>query len=885
MRRYLVSAIALALAGASAAAIAATPAANAGTEQLATTQLPRSVRPTHYDVAVVPHASKMGFDGQVTVSVDVLNSTDSITLNAVDMDFSKVSLTSLKNRMAFADPKVTIDAKAQTATFTFSHPLPPGPYKLSMTYTGKIGTQANGLFAIDYNTQSGKKRALYTQFENSDARRFIPSWDEPAYKATFNLTATVPSDEMAVSNMPAASKKDLGNGLTQVTFQPSPKMSTYLLFFGLGDFDRATTMSDGTEIGVITQKGKTGQAKFALDSAKTILHEYNDYFGVPYPLPKLDNIASPGSSQFFSAMENWGAIYTFEYSLLMDPAISTDSDKQRIFSTAAHEMAHQWFGDLVTMRWWDDLWLNEGFASWMEVRTTARLHPEWHTNLDDVGTREGAMSRDAVATTHPVVQHVDTVEQASQAFDTITYSKGQAVINMLEVYVGPDKWREGVRNYIKAHAHGNTVSDDLWKEVQAAAGKPVTQIAHDFTLQPGIPLIKVASSACSNGKTTLTLTQGEFTKDRPNKKPLSWHVPVIAKSIGSSEEARTVVNGTATLEVLGCGPVLVNAGQSGYYRTLYTPAEFAAIKNDFNKLEPIDQLGLMGESWALGMAGLQPASSYLDLAQNTPADADPQVWGDIAGSFSGLHNYYRGDKARQDRFDAFAIKQLKPAFARVGWEARPGEGDPTTILRTQLIGVLANLGDTDVINEVNRRFAAQDTDPKAVPTALRKTIYAVVARNADEATWNKLHAMAKAETSALIKDRLYSLLAIAKDDALAKRALNMAITDEPGATNSAGMIRAVGYEHPDMAWDFAMAHRAEIDKLVDSTSSSRYYPGIGGSSNDPAMIGKIQAYADAHIAKSSRRAADTVIADIKYRQMVRKDRLPAIDAWLARNGG
>jgi aminopeptidase N len=502
-----------------------------------------------------------------------------------------------------------------------------------------------------------------------------------------------------------------------------------------------------------------------------------------------------------------------------------------------------------------------------------------------VGTREGAMSRDAVATTHPVVQHVETVEQASQAFDAITYAKGEAVINMLEAYVGPDAWRAGVRNYIKAHAYGNTVSDDLWKAVQGAAGKPVTQIAHDFTLQPGIPLIRVASSACSNGKTTLTLSQGEFTKDRPNKTPLKWHVPVIAQSIGGSEVARTVVDGKATLDVAGCGPVLVNAGQSGYYRTLYTPAEFTAIKGQFAKLAPIDQMGLMGDSWALGMAGLQPASSYLDLAQVTPADADPQIWGDIAGSFSGLHGYYRGDDARQARLDAFAIKQLKPVFARVGWEAKADEGDPTTILRTQLIGVLADLGDADVISEVQRRYAAQDTDPKAVPAALRKTIYAVVARNADAAGWDKLHAKAKAETTPLIKDRLYALLSISKDKALAKRALELALTDEPGATNSAGMIRAVGYEHPDMAWEFAMAHRAQIDKLVDSTSSSRYYPGIGSSSNDPAMIDKINAYADAHIAKGSRRAAETVIANIQYRQMVRKERLPAIDAWLAKNGG
>ncbi|MFZ2236556.1 MAG: M1 family metallopeptidase [Dokdonella sp.] len=883
MRSYLISIIGLLLASASINASSAMPEASTDSEPLTTTQLPRGVRPTHYDVAVVPHADKLTFDGRVTVSIDVLTTTDSITLNALDLTFSKVSLTSLKNRMAYADPKVALNAETQTATFTFSHTLTPGGYTLSMTYAGKIGTQANGLFAIDYDTASGKKRALYTMFAPSDARRFIPSWDEPAYKATFTLEATVPSDEMAVSNMPATSKKDIGDGMSRVQFQQSPKMSTYLLFFGVGDFDRATTMSGATEIGVITQKGKTDQAKFALDSARTILHDYNEYFGVPYPLPKLDNIASPGRG-VFSAMENWGAIYTFEYVLLMDPAISTEADKQNIFITAAHEIAHQWFGNLVTMRWWDDVWLNEGFASWMESRTSAKLHPEWQTSLDAVGTRERAMSRDAVATTHPIVQRIDTVEQATQSFDAITYLKGQAVIAMLEAYVGADPWREGVRNYIKAHAHGSAVSDDLWKALQAVAGKPVTQIAHDFTLQPGIPLIRVTSSACHDGNTTLSLTQGEFTKDRPNKTALKWHVPVIARSIGSSEDARTVVDGKATLEVPGCGPVLVNAGQSGYYRTLYAPADVNAIKNDFTKLEPIDQLGLMDESWALGLAGLQPASSFLDLVQKTPADADPRIWANIATSFSNLHNYYRGDKARQQRFDTFAIRTLKPVFARIGWEARADEGAPTTILRTQLIEVLADVGDADLINESNRRFAAQDSDPKAIPTALRKTVYIVVARTANAATWEKLHAMAKAETSALVKDGLYTLLAVASDDALAKRALNMAITDEPGATNGAGMIGAVGYYHPDMAWKFAMAHRTEIDKLVDP-NASQFYPGIGGSSNDPAMIGKINTYAKAHIAEGSRRVADTVIANITYRQMVRKERLPAIDAWLMKNGG
>ncbi|HEV8694015.1 MAG TPA: M1 family peptidase, partial [Lysobacter sp.] len=289
MRRTLVTAITLALAGV--APIVAAQASVAPPAVNATTQLPRNVRPTHYEVAVVPHAESMNFDGHVAITLEVLEPTASITLNAVDMTFANSWLAAAETARAIPlTPKVSIDATAQTATFTFAKPLTPGRYTLTTDYTGKIGTQANGLFAIDYDTRAGKKRALYTQFENSDARKFIPSWDEPNYKATFDLTATVPSAQMAVSNMPAAETTDLGNGSKRVRFAQSPKMSTYLLFFGLGDFERATLQADGTEVGVVTQTGMIDQAKFALESSVGVLREYNDYFGVKYPLPKLDNI-------------------------------------------------------------------------------------------------------------------------------------------------------------------------------------------------------------------------------------------------------------------------------------------------------------------------------------------------------------------------------------------------------------------------------------------------------------------------------------------------------------------------------------------------------------------------------------------------------------------
>ncbi len=888
MRRNLVTAaITLALCGAASLASAQTPAeisraANPPAVR-ATTQLPHGVKPSHYAIEVTPHADKMAFDGKVKISLDVLEPTSTIVLQAVNMSFANSVLTGASGKKLV--PKVSVDAENQTATFAFAAPLAAGSYVLATDYTGVINTQANGLFAIDYDTDAGKQRALYTQFENSDARKFVPSWDEPNFKATFDLTVNAPAAQMAVSNMPVVESKDIGNGLKRVVFQTSPKMSTYLLFLGLGEFDRATDSVDGTEVGVVTPKGKVGQAAGALEASKLVLKEYNDYFGVKYPLPKLDNIAAPGRSQFFSAMENWGAIFTFEYALLVDPKISTIGNVQGIFSIAAHEIAHQWFGDLVTMSWWDDLWLNEGFATWMAARTTAKFHPEWKTELGAVGGREGAMSRDAVATTHPVVQKIETVEQASQAFDAITYSKGGAVIRMLENYVGEDAWREGVRAYMRKHAYGNTVSDDLWSAVQTAAGKPILDIAHDFTLQPGVPLITVDSATCANGKTTLQFTQGEFTKDRPGKTPLRWRVPVVAQAVGGARVDTVVEGGKGSLVVPGCGAVVVNAGQGGYYRTLYGAEQFAAISKGFATLSTMDQLGIMNDTWALGMGGLRSASDYLDLAKNVPADADPAIWSDIAGSLSGLDGYYDGDAKRQAKFRKFALSVLRPAFARIGWNAKADDSAPVQLLRTQLIGTLAGLDDEAVIAEARRRFAAGPDDANAMPPALRNTITGIVAYNADAATWDKLHAMAKAEKTPLIKDSLYSMLSIAKDKALAQRALELALTDEPGATNSAGMIGAVSGSHPDMAFDFALAHREQVDKLVDSTSQARYYPGIGGGSSDKAMIGKLRAYADKYIAPSSRNATETAIANIEYRLKVRETRIPAIDAWLQKHGG
>jgi aminopeptidase N len=885
MQRSLISLAVMALIGVSAGLtspmVAAAPAAKAAQ---VTTQLPTNAVPTHYAVSLVPDAANSTFSASVTIALEIKQATNTLTLNAADLKFSAAAISAGPGKPAVAASDIGVDNDKQTATFKFAQPLAKGSYQLKLDYTGVIGTQAAGLFSLDYQNGGAKKRALYTQFENSEARRVIPSWDEPNYKATFALEATVPAGQMAVSNMPVTSTSKLADGRELVRFATSPKMSTYLLFFGLGEFERASAVESGVELGVVTQKGSLGQAQFALDSSVAVLKEYNDYFGVKYPLPKLDNIAAPGRSQFFGAMENWGAIFTFEYAMLLDPRVATQSDKETSFLVAAHEMAHQWFGDLVTMNWWDDLWLNEGFASWMESRTTTRLHPEWKWELKAVGTREQAMERDALATTHPVVQHIATVEQASQAFDSITYQKGESVIRMLENYVGDEAWRAGVRSYIAKHAYGNTRSDDLWVEVEKAARKPVTAIAHDFTLQPGVPLIRVSEAVCKNGKTTIALTQGEFSKDQENKKPLSWRVPVIAQTIGGTT-VRTVVNGgKASMTLPGCGAVLVNAGQSGYYRTLYAPKAFAALAGSFAGMSTIDQLGLLSDTWSLGMAGLMPASGFMDLANTAPVDAAPQVWQKIAGVLASLHASYEGKPEQRAALDKFARARLAPVLARIGWTAAKDEAAPVANLRETLVSALGMVGDEGVVAEARRRYAASATDAAAMPAALRRPILAVIAANADAAAWDQLHAAAQEEKSTMIKSELYDLLGTAKDKALAQRALELALTDEGGATTGASIIGRVSGQHPDLAFDFALAHREQVEKKIDATSRSRYFPGLGGRSADPAMIDKLRAYAKEHLPADAQGDTKTAIASIQYRVKVRTTRLPEIDAWLAKHG-
>ena len=629
--------------------------------------LPDDVVPDAYRLAITPHVAEATFDGSVEIDVEVRRATDRIVLDSADLAIASVAL----DAEATA-PRIALDAERQRATFLFDHPLALGQHTLRIAYSGKIQDQAAGLFRLKYDTPGGAATALFTMFEDSDARRFVPSWDEPARRATFDLTVTVPAEQMAIGNMPVASTEPLSGNLKRVRFATTPKMSTYLLFFGLGDFERVHRDVAGVDVGVIVKRGDGAQAAYALDAAARILPYYNAWFGTPYPLPKLDMVAGAGGSVTFGAMENWGAIFYFERDLLIDTRLASEEDRHRVFDVIAHEVAHQWFGDLVTMAWWDDLWLNEGFASWMQVKATQELHPEWQGWARNAASKQHAMDIDARRGTHPVIMRIDDVSQTEGAFDTITYSKGSQIVRTLEAWMGDDAFRDGVRRYVAAHAYGNSVTDDLWQSLDAQAARPVRAIARDLTLQPGVPMIVEHDARCVGGRIEVTLSQDQFTVEGSHAG--RWHVPVALAVLGGGR-ARAVVEGPRPqrVTVAGCGPLVINAGQASYLRVRYSEAGLATLSAQFARLGVDDQLGLLSDTQALALAGRLPMGALLGLMRRVPASADPLVIHLLVAQLTDLDVLHDGLPA-QPAFRAFARSLLAPVFARVGWTAQARRG-------------------------------------------------------------------------------------------------------------------------------------------------------------------------------------------------------------------
>ena len=846
--------------------------------------LPTRINPLHYDIDVDPDAPHSTFVGAAKIDVAISEPTYQITLNAVDLDIRSAQLSAIGGTGQGQSSVVSYDKERQTATLTFPGEVPAGRYQLALGYAGKINDGAAGLFHLDYDNHGRHQRALFTQFESADARRFVPCWDEPNKKATFTVSTTVPAGQMAVSNMPVVeSTPGRVPGTRHVRFETTPRMSTYLLFLGQGDFERVSRTVDGVDVGVVVKRGDLDQAAFALDTAVHVLGYLNDYFGYKYPLPKMDLIAAPGASQAFSAMENWGALLYFERAILVDPRISTEGDRQNVYVVIAHEMAHQWFGDLVTMDWWDDLWLNEGFASWMEVKATDHFHPEWHLWLGQLMSKQSAMGLDARVGSHPVIQPIQDVLQSDQAFDVITYDKGEAVIAMLEAYVGEQAFRSGVRNYIRKYAFGNTVTDDLWKEVDAVSPLKITDIAHDFTLREGVPLLRVERQKRPT-EDIVTLDQDRFGLDEESKAHRRWQIPVVARPVDDSRALTFAVVDRLEFGKPGAGPFLINAGQHGYFRTLYHNELFAELVARFDGFTSADQLGILNDTGSLANAGYQPEGDMLALLARVPVRSDPIVVTAMVRQVAALDKLLE-DLPSQGPFRVYGRRRLGPVLEHVGWDPKPGESDNVASLRELTLTALARFGDTAVVGEARQRFQSLRREPHSLSAATRRTVLQIVAEGADASTWDELHALARAATTPLEKLELYNLLGASRDRAIAARGLELAFSPEVEVSNGAQILSRVGERHPELAFDYGVAHLEELNSRIEPDVRYRFLSRIVAGSHDPALLERLHDYAEKNIPANARLSVVQADSSVTCTLWFRAQRAPDIATWLASHGG
>jgi aminopeptidase N len=798
--------------------------------------LPKTVVPKAYRIDITPDLKKLALTGSETIDIDVRAPTSSITLNQAGLTLQTATLDGLP-------AKISEDENAQTATLAFAKPIAAGAHKLAIAYTGPIPQTPNGIYYDDYKTPAGaSKRMLVTQFEVADARRMFPGWDEPAFKATFQLSATLPSDLVAVSNMPIAKTTPAGAGLKHVEFATTPRMSTYLLALVAGDMGALHGTAGGTQMNAYAPAGEQDKAAYAISIEKQILPYYNAYFGVPYPLPKLDLLAIPGNYEA-GAMENWGAITFIDNSVLFDPKTSSPDTRQNIYVTVSHEMAHQWSGDLVTMGWWDNIWLNEGFATWMETKAADHFNPSWEIWPRAHETREGAMAQDAHPTTHPIQQVIKDVSQANSAFDQISYQKGEQIIRMIEDWIGPDVFRDGMRHYMKAHQYGNATSADLWAALSSASHKDVAKVAAGFTEQPGIPLVEVTRN-CAGGKASLGLTQDRFTIHDPHPKKLSWMIPLTIGAPGTPPVHLILGAEKATVPLAGCtAPAKVNMGEDGYYRTQYDAASLQALAGIFPNLGAADRANLLGDQFALFVAGRASLTDYLTLLSGIAKERNIAVWDDTLAHLHRLDDALAGSALRP-QFDAYAVSLIRPEFDRLGWDAKPGESFLDSLLRPQLIGALGRYGDKDVIAEADRRFSAFLKNPEALPAALREPVLNIVGHHADQATYDTLKKLGTQATSTEEKLRYFAAMASASDPALIRQTVAFAGAGQvPNGRITIFLYEASASSgSPDLLFNLVLPHEDELNKLLppDGTGPSVAAAAAAGSSN-PAIAKALMA--------------------------------------------
>jgi puromycin-sensitive aminopeptidase len=657
-------------------------------------RLSDDVLPRAYRLTLEPDLEAAVFAGHVEIDCDVTAAVDAIVLNAVDLEISSATV-------ALADGSTltgttTLDAETERATIALGATIEPGPVTVVVAFTGILNDQLTGFYRSTFVDADGVTQTIATtQMEATDARRAFPCFDEPAKKATFEISLVVPEHLATYSNSEITSTETLGNGTKLVRFAPTMIMSTYLVAFVVGPFEATDALDvDGTPVRVVYPPGKAHLAPFALEVAAFSLRYFTEYFNIPYPGDKLDLLAIPDFA--FGAMENLGCVTFRETALLVDPATASRLEVERVVDVVAHEIAHMWFGDLVTMGWWEGIWLNEAFATFMEVKCTDAFRPQWGRWVSFGTSRSAAMAIDGLHSTRPIEFEVISPSDARGMFDMLTYEKGGSVLRMLEEYLGEETFREGIRRYLTTHAYSNTVTNDLWAALADASGQPVGEIMDTWILQGGHPLVTVEDGVVSQQPFAYGPATGESAIGEV------WEIPLLTRPLTGGPVTTELLRG----ESLPIAPgTIVNAGGWGVYRTRYGATELAAIAARLGDLDSLERATLIFDGWAATLAGLQPLESFLTLVEGLGTAIEPAPWTVISGALTTTSIVI--DDQDRDTLAAAVRSLFTPLLDTLGWEPVAGEDEQAPTLRALAITSLGTIGaDEAVRTEALARFDA-----------------------------------------------------------------------------------------------------------------------------------------------------------------------------------
>jgi aminopeptidase N len=830
-------------------------------------RLPASAIPEHYDLHVTPDLSSATFAGEVGIAVHLAQPTDAITLNAAEMEFLETTVTAAGTTQTAT---VTLDAARETATLRVPRPLPAGAATINIRYTGRLNDKLRGF----YLSRGNNRNYAVSQMEPTDARRAFPCFDEPSLKATFTISATIDVRDTAISNGRILSDTaGPGAGKHTLRFSTSPEMSSYLVALAVGDWACLSGSADGIPIRVCGTPDRKDQLGFSLQAAEFAMRYYDRYFSIKYPFEKLDILGVPDFSA--GAMENAGAIIVRERLLLVDDRTASNGAREQVADVLNHEMAHQWFGDLVTMAWWDDIWLNEGFATWMERKPIEEWHPEWNPQLDEVRDTQAAMSLDALDATRPIRTQVDTPDQINQVFDAIAYQKTGAVVRMVEGYVGAENYRAGIIAYLKKFSYRNATGEGYWSTIAATTGKPVDAILSSYITQKSMPLVGVTTS-CINGTTQVALTQKPISPTVPAS--TLWQIPVCFKRAGNGRTeaaACSVLSRASQIVTLGgCSAwTFANANSLGYYRTSYASRDLDALGGALESggLSPLEQTSLLEDVWALVRLNEQNITGFLSLSNRLmKAALSPAI-----SAATGRINYISDhliDAPQRPAFEHWVQDTLRPLADELGYTPRPQDSDERRGIRSSVLYTLGYAGrDPNVLKEARRRVDMQMGNAGAMDPSLAQTFLQLAAINGDAALYDQyVDRMKRASQGRQYQYR--DALAYFLDPALRERTLDYTTSAEIRTQDSPGVIGGL-LARPWASRDTWAYVKTNWDELERSLGVFQGLPYIAGSTSDfcdQSARDDVKAFFDAHpiqaIDRSVRESLETIDRCIATRQ-------------------